>query len=153
MAIDAFLVGRGGTVRIKGHVTPPRPCCVSWAPSALVPCSTLVLEGILPDHLLWNIEAPGHSAKLGESTTFAGTIIAAQRPKIAVRAYSTLQGALMSKRVLMGRSTVVEHMPFVPMLTNPSPVQPRLTIRNASLRFNRTGNAPIRAAEADRRAR
>ena len=80
VAIDAFLVGRGGTVRIKGPDTTTAVLRVLGA-FRFGTGSTLVLEGIRPDHLLWNIEGPGHSAKLGESTTFAGTIIAAQRPK------------------------------------------------------------------------
>jgi hypothetical protein len=99
--------------------------------------SKVVLEGgIKPSHVLWNVEGAGPSVKFGLQTEIPGTVIAAQRRQISIRDFAKVIGALAGRRIRMGRTSTVEHMPFTALLEGPQTVTPRLYVRSAKLRFS-----------------
>ncbi len=90
--------------------------------------------GLRPDRLIWNVEGPGRLVRIASRSIFEGTMIAANRPRIYIGAFTRVKGALAGKRVRMGRMSVVEHAPFVALLDGAIVGITDLAIRRAQLR-------------------
>jgi hypothetical protein len=89
-----------------------------------------------PQNVLWEIGGAGRFVRIGSHSTFDGTVLAAKRPKISIGAFTFIKGALIGKRIKMGRLSTVEHHPFTALLEGPTEETPNLAIRKASLRYS-----------------
>ncbi len=96
--------------------------------------TVLTQGGISPDRVLWSIEGIGRRARVASRTVVEGTIVATKRPKLSIGAFAVIRGALVGKRVQMGRASVVEHRPFTPMLEGSIVESADLSIRRANLK-------------------
>ena len=132
--IDAIRMGRASTLTIKGFADTIAVLRVTGA-FRVGTRSKIVLEGGLTvDHVIWNVEGPGRVVKFGTITEVPGTIIAATRKRVAMGAFSELNGAIAAKRIKMGREATVNHIPFTAELIGPLVLTPQLSIRVAKLR-------------------
>src|SRR5262249_14509244 len=75
--------------------------------------SKLILDGIKSDNLLWTVSGAGRLVRISSHCDWAGTLLAAKRLKISIGAFTKVEGALIGKRIRMGRESKVVHHPFI----------------------------------------
>jgi cysteine-rich repeat protein len=92
--------------------------------------------GLKPSNVLWAVIGAGRLARIGSQSEFAGTLFAAKRPKIKIGAFTSVEGALIGKRIRMGRATKVIHRPFTALLEGVTVDTPNLVIKKANLRYS-----------------
>jgi hypothetical protein len=91
---------------------------------------------LTPDRVLLSIEGPGRLAKIGRGASAPGTVIAAQRPRIRLGPNSLVEGALIGKRVKMGRGSIVDHVPFVALLLGSTGIGETFAVRRLTMRYD-----------------
>jgi hypothetical protein len=85
---------------------------------------------------LWAAIGAGRLARIGSNSEFPGTLFAAKRPKIKIGVFTNVEGALIGKRVRLGRGSKVIHRPFTALLEGVTLETPNLAIRSANLRYS-----------------
>jgi hypothetical protein len=99
--------------------------------------SQVLAPNIKPESILWAISGAGRFVRISSKVReFPGTILAAKRPKISIGVFSVIRGALIGKRIRMGRQTTVLHFPFTALLQGPTTETPNLAVRSANLRYS-----------------
>jgi cysteine-rich repeat protein len=156
--IDALRIGQDGRLTIKGFEDTVVVFRIAGA-FRIGTRSHVVLENILPSNVLWMVSGAGRFVRIGSHTQspFPGTLLAAKRPKISIGAFSTIEGALIGKRIRMGRESKVLHRPFTALLQGAVIDTPNLAIRQVNLttsNANRdTGRMRVRAFVDDSSAK
>ena len=90
--------------------------------------------GLTPNNVLWQVGGAGRFVRIRSESRFPGTLLAAKRAKILIGALTKIEGALISKRIRMGRESKVIHRPFTALLEGLDIETPNLAIRAAILR-------------------
>jgi hypothetical protein len=117
--------------------------------------SQVLAPDVKPENILWAISGAGRFVRLSSKVKdFPGTILAAKRPKISIGVFSIVKGALIGKRIRLGRQTTVLHFPFTALLEGATTETPNLAVRSANLRYtpsndHDTGSLRIRAIVDD----
>ncbi len=137
---DALRVGTGSHITIHGFDDTIVVFRIAGTFRIGTQSVVTLTGGIIPDNVLWAITGTGRFARLsshigdGAAVPFPGTLFAAKRPKISVGAFTNIEGALIGKRIHMGRATKVIHRPFLALLQTTMTETPNLAIRSAVLR-------------------
>lgn len=156
--IDALRIGQDGGLTIKGFADTVVVFRVAGA-FRIGTRSRVVLENILPANVLWMVSGAGRFVRIGSHTQspFPGTLLAAKRPKVSIGAFSKIEGALIGKRIRMGRESAVLHRPFIALLQGAVTDTPNLALRQVNLTAssaNRdTGSMRVRAIVDDSTAK
>jgi hypothetical protein len=132
--IDAIRMGRASSIIINGFEDTIAVLRVSGAFRVGTRSKILLQGGLTENNVIWNVEGAGRAVKFGTITQIPGTIIAATRKRIAMGAFSILNGSLAGKRIKMGREATVNHIPFTADLIGPLVTTPQISIRTAKLR-------------------
>jgi cysteine-rich repeat protein len=138
--LDALRVGTGSHITIHGFADTIAVFRIAGTFHIGTKSVVTLTGGIIPDNVLWAIAGAGRFARLGSHigdgavVPFPGTLFAAKRPKISVGAFTHIEGAIIGKRVHMGRATKVIHRPFLALLQTTMSDTPNLAIRSAELR-------------------
>lgn len=152
--LDALRIGQDGGLTIKGF----EDTVLVFRIAGVFRIGTrahVVLENILPENVLWMVSGAGRFVRIGSHTQgpFPGTLLAAKRPKISIGAFSSIEGALIGKRIRMGRESTVMHRPFTALLQGAVIDTPNLALRQANLTASNpnrpTGSMRIRAIVDD----
>jgi hypothetical protein len=144
--IDALRIGQDGRLTIKGFDDTVVVFRIAGAFRIGTRTEVTLMGGILPANTLWVVSGAGRfvriSSHVGDGSggvshpPFPGTLFAAKRAKISIGAFTTIEGALIGKRIHMGRQTKVIHRPFIALLQGATMETPNLAIRSASLRIS-----------------
>ena len=152
--IDALRIGQDGGLTIKGF----DDTIVVFRVAGVFRIGTrsrVVLENIKPENVLWQVSGAGRFVRIGSHTQspFPGTLLAAKRPKVSIGAFSSIEGALIGKRIRMGRESIVMHRPFTALLQGAITETPNLAIRQVNITTSNpnrnTGSMRIRAIVDD----
>jgi hypothetical protein len=152
--IDAVRIGQDGGLTIKGF----EDTVVVFRVAGVFRIGTrsnVVLENIKEENVLWMVSGAGRFVRIGSHTRnpFPGTLLAAKRPKVSIGAFSSIEGALIGKRIRMGRESTVMHRPFTALLQGQIVDTPNLAMRQANLTYSNanrdTGSMRIRAIVDD----
>lgn len=152
--VDAVRIGQDGSLTIKGFADTIAVFRVAGV-FRVGTRSNIVLEGIKPENVLWMISGAGRFVRIGSNNRnpFPGTLLAAKRPKVSIGAFSSIEGALIGKRIRMGRESSVMHRPFTALLQGAIVDSPNLAMRQANLSYSNanrdTGRMRIRAIVDD----
>ena len=156
--IDAVRIGQDGGLTIKGF----EDTVVVFRVAGVFRIGTranIVLENIKEENVLWMVSGAGRFVRIGSHTRnpFPGTLLAAKRPKVSIGAFSSIEGALIGKRIRMGRESTVMHRPFTALLQGQIIDTPNLAMRQANLTYSNvnrdTGGMRIRAIVDDSAAK
>jgi len=94
--------------------------------------------GMTPNNILWTVLGAGRAVLIpSHITDFPGTVLAAKRRIVWVGVSTTVQGALIGKRVRLSRQSTVFHRPFTAILQGGT--TEAMTIRSAQLRYSPPG--------------
>ncbi len=152
--IDALRIGQDGGLTIKGF----EDTIVVFRVAGVFRIGTrshVVLENIKAENVLWMVSGAGRFVRIGSHTQspFPGTLLAAKRPKVSIGAFSTIEGALIGKRIRMGRESIVMHRPFTALLQGAIVETPNLAVRQVNLTVSNanrnTGSMRLRAIVDD----
>jgi cysteine-rich repeat protein len=152
--IDALRIGQDGGLTIKGF----EDTVVVFRIAGVFRIGTrsnVVLENIKEENVLWMVGGAGRFVRIGSRSRnpFPGTLLAAKRPKVSIGAFSAIEGALIGKRIRMGRESTVMHRPFTALLQGAIIDTPNLALRQVNLAFSNanrdTGRIRIRAIVDD----
>lgn len=156
--IDALRIGQDGGLTIKGFEDTVAVFRVAGV-FRIGTRSNIVLENIKEENVLWMVGGAGRFVRIGSHTRnpFPGTLLAAKRPKVSIGAFSSIEGALIGKRIRMGRESTVMHRPFTALLQGEIIDTPNLAVRQANLAYSNanraTGSMRIRAIVDDSQAK
>ena len=134
--IDALRIGQDGRLTINGFADTVVVFRVAGAFRIGTRSQVTLGPELKAERVIWNVGGAGRFVRISSRSIFAGTLFAAKRPKISIGAFTVVDGALIGKRIRMGRESVVMHSPFVPRLENTSIDSPNLAVRSASLRYS-----------------
>ncbi len=133
--IPALRIGQDGHLTFKGFDDTVVVLRVAGA-FRIGTRSVVTFEGMKPENVLWEIGGAGRFVRIGSHNMFEGTVLAAKRPKVSIGAFTFIKGALIGKRIRMGRLATVEHHPFTALLEGPTVETPNLAVRKANLRYS-----------------
>jgi hypothetical protein len=92
------------------------------------------------ENILWAVNGAGRLVRISSKSVFHGTLLAAKRAKISIGAFTAVDGALIGKRIRMGRETTVTHKPFTALLHGDVVDTPNLSVRSVNLRYSVSPN-------------
>jgi len=131
--IDALRVGQDGTLTIKGFADTVVVFRIAGA-FRIGTRSNVVLQGVQETNVLWVVQGAGPLVRVSSHSEFRGTLVATKRTKLSVGAFTNVYGALIGKRIRMGRETTVMHFPFSALLQGATVDTPNLAVRKVNLR-------------------
>jgi cysteine-rich repeat protein len=137
--IDALRIGQDGRLTIKGFDDTVVVFRVA-GDFRIGTRSQVTLVGLKPENTLWEVGGAGRLVRISSKSVFQGTLLAAKRAKISIGAFTHIDGALIGKRVRMGRETTLIHKPFTPLLQGQLVDTPNLAIRSVNLRASDSPN-------------
>ncbi|MEO8601164.1 MAG: hypothetical protein ABI629_01170 [bacterium] len=155
--IDALRIGQDGSLRIKGFADTVVVFRIAGA-FRIGTRTHVTLDGVLEGNVLWAVGGAGPPVRLSSHVTFPGTLLAAKRSKISIGAFTDVKGAVIGKRIRMGRETTVIHKPFTALLQGATVDTPNLAVRAINLRYStspnrNTGSLRLRAIVDDTSAK
>jgi hypothetical protein len=132
--ISAVRIGQDGGLTIKGF----EDTVVVFRIAGTFRIGTrshVVLENIKPENVLWQVSGAGRFVRIGSHTRspFPGTLLAAKRSKVSIGTFANIEGALIGKRIRMGREAVVMHRPFTALLQGATTETPNLAVRQVNI--------------------
>jgi hypothetical protein len=156
--IDALRIGQDGRLTIKGFEDSVVVFRIAGAFRIGTRSQVTLTGGVKPDNVLWAVAGAGKFVRISSHSMFPGTLFAAKRAKVSIGAFTEIQGALIGKRIRMGRESQVIHKPFIALLQGIALETPNLAIRSANLQQssspNRdTGSLRIKAIVDDSNAK
>jgi cysteine-rich repeat protein len=134
--VDALRIGQDGRLTITGFEDTVAVFRIAGAFRIGTRSQVTLAGGLKPDRVVWAVGGAGRFMRIGSRSTFQGTLMGAKRPKISIGAFTSVEGALIGKRIRMGRETSVIHRPFVAMLEGSVIDSPNLAIRSANLSYS-----------------
>lgn len=134
--IDALRIGQDGRLTLTGFEDTVVVLRIAGAFRIGTRSVISLTGGIKPDNVLWVVGGAGRFVRIGSHSEFPGTLFAAKRPKISIGAFTRVEGALIGKRIRLGRETKVVHKPFTALLEGITTDTPNLAIRSANLSFS-----------------
>jgi len=137
--IDALRIGQDGTLTIKGFDDTVVVFRIA-GDFRIGTRSQVILVGLKPESTLWEAGGAGRLVRISSKSVFQGTLLAAKRAKISIGAFTHIDGALIGKRVRMGRETTLIHKPFTPLLQGQLIDTPNLAVRSVNLRSSESPN-------------
>jgi cysteine-rich repeat protein len=153
--IDALRIGQDGGLTINGFEDSVVVIRVAGAFRIGTRSVVSLTGGVKPENVLWVVAGAGRFIRIGSHSQFPGTLFAAKRPKISIGAFTRIDGALIGKRIRLGRETKVVHKPFTALLEGITLETPNLAIRSVNLRYSSdkrdNGSVRLRAIVDDGR--
>ena len=132
--IDALRIAHDGRLTINGFPDTVVVFRVAGTFRIGLRSKVELTGGLSENNVLWQVGGAGRFVRIRSESTFPGTLLAAKRPKILIGALAKVYGALISKRIRMGRESKVIHRPFTALLEGIEEETPNLAIRAAVLR-------------------
>jgi cysteine-rich repeat protein len=136
--IDALRMGKDGRLTINGFEDTVVVFRIAGNFRVGTRSVVTLAGGLKPDNVLWAVSGAGRFVKVSSHAEFPGTLFAAKRPKVAIGAFTKVEGALIGKRIRMGRLGKVVHRPFIALLEGVTTDTPNLAIRKVNLRKSST---------------
>jgi hypothetical protein len=134
--VDALRIGQDGRLTLNGFGDTVVVLRIAGAFRIGTRSVISLAGGIKPDNVLWVVSGAGRFVRIGSHSEFPGTLFAAKRPKISIGAFTRIEGALIGKRIRLGRETRVIHKPFTALLEGITTDTPNLAIRSTNLTFS-----------------
>lgn len=134
--LDALRIGQDGRLTVSGFEDTVVVFRIAGAFRIGTRSKVILTGGLKSSNVLWNIAGAGRFVRIGSRSEFAGTMFGAKRAKISIGAFTGVEGALIAKRIRMGRESKVIHRPFTALLEGPTVETPNLSVRKINLRYS-----------------